>query len=78
MIPASNAQHLMLRDDVVEACRRAMSRLAIETIEQGISLLTAPRSANRARTVLSAGSVNRAVADRWLLRQGSQGGRGGG
>ena len=45
MIPASNAQHLMLRADVVEAC--AAGRFAvypIATIDQGIALLTGVRA----------------------------------
>ncbi|MEJ8571955.1 Lon protease family protein [Microbaculum marinum] len=41
MIPASNVRHLMLRDDVVEACREGRFAVyPIARIEQGISLLT--------------------------------------
>ena len=41
MIPASNAQHLMLRADVIEACAAGkFSIWPIETIDQGIALLT--------------------------------------
>jgi predicted ATP-dependent protease len=41
LIPAANAQHLMLREDVVEAC--AQGRFAvypIARVEEGIALLT--------------------------------------
>ena len=55
MIPASNAQHLMLRDDVIAACAAGKFAIyPIETIDQGIAVLTGQ----------SAETVNRAVADR--------------
>ncbi len=69
MIPASNARHLMLRADVVEAC--AAGRFAvwpIETIDQGIALLTGRAAGERgADGAYPEGSVNRGVEDR--LRQ---------
>ncbi len=41
LIPASNTKHLMLRPDVVEAARkRTFSIYPVETIDQGIELLT--------------------------------------
>ncbi len=41
LIPASNVQHLMLRQDVVEACRNDQFRIfGVTTIDQGIELLT--------------------------------------
>ena len=41
LIPASNVKHLMLRQDVVEACARGEFQVyAVETIDQGIELLT--------------------------------------
>ena len=69
LIPAANAQHLMLREDVVAAC--AAGRFAIypiETIDQGIALLTGlPAGARGADGAYPEGSVNRLVEDR--LRQ---------
>jgi len=41
LIPASNIQHLMLRDDVVAAvAKKAFSIYPIETVDQGIEILT--------------------------------------
>jgi len=41
LIPASNVKHLMLRHDVVEACEAGrFSVIPVETIDQGIELLT--------------------------------------
>ena len=41
LIPASNVQHLMLRADVVDAAREGRFHVyAIDTIDQGIALLT--------------------------------------
>ena len=41
MIPAANQRHLMLKEEVVEAVRQGQFRIwAIETVEQGIELLT--------------------------------------
>ena len=66
MIPASNVQHLMLRDDVVKAC--AAGRFAvypIVSIDQGIELLTGMKAGQRgADGVYSEGTINRKVEDR--------------
>jgi predicted ATP-dependent protease len=41
LIPADNVRHLVLRDDVVEAVREGKFHIyAVETIDQGIELLT--------------------------------------
>ena len=69
LIPRANAQHLMPRADVVEAC--AAGRFAIypiETIDQGIALLTG-RSAGERDTsgAYPAGTVNRLVEERLKL-----------
>jgi predicted ATP-dependent protease len=41
LIPASNTQHLMLRQDVVEAVREGKFHIfPVETVDQGIALLT--------------------------------------
>ncbi len=69
MIPASNAQHLMLREDVRTAC--AAGRFAvypIETIDQGLALLTGLAAGARGTDqAYPEGSLNRRVEDR--LRQ---------
>jgi len=66
MIPLSNVRHLMLRADVVQAC--AAGRFAIwpiETIDQGIALLTGRVAGDRAADGLYPdGSINRLVEDR--------------
>jgi lon-related putative ATP-dependent protease len=69
MIPASNVQHLMLRADVIEACAAGkFSIWPIETIDQGIALLTGhPVGERGADGLYPEGTVNRAVADRLAL-----------
>jgi lon-related putative ATP-dependent protease len=66
LIPDANAQHLMLRADVVEAC--AAGRFAVypvRTIDQGIRLLTQQDAGERAGDGrYPDGSVNRLVEDR--------------
>ncbi len=48
LIPQSNAKHLMLRKDVVEACKeRKFAVYPIATIDQGIELLTGVRAGAR-------------------------------
>jgi lon-related putative ATP-dependent protease len=66
MIPASNAQHLMLRADVIEACAAGKFAIfPIETIDQGIALLTGhPVGERGADGKYPEGSLNRSVADR--------------
>ena len=69
LIPAANAQHLMLRADVVEAC--AAGRFAVwpvRSIDEGIGLLTGMQAGARGPDgAYPTGSLNRAVEDR--LRQ---------
>ncbi|MDR3538455.1 MAG: AAA family ATPase [Acetobacteraceae bacterium] len=66
LIPRANAAHLMLRADVVAAC--AAGRFAIwpiDTIDQGIALLTGRPAGERAPDgVWPEGSVNRMVEER--------------
>lgn len=66
MIPASNVRHLMLRADVVEACAAGkFSIWPIETIDQGIALLTGKPAGERgADGLYPEGSINRAVEER--------------
>jgi lon-related putative ATP-dependent protease len=66
MIPASNLQHLMLRSDVVEAVKAGrFSVYPVETIDQGIELLTGvPAGERGADGRFPEGSINRRVEDR--------------
>jgi lon-related putative ATP-dependent protease len=87
MIPASNVKHLMLRPDVVEACAKGLFRIyAVETIDQGIALLTGVQAGERDDSgQFPTGSINRRVEAklaafsrrlRSLNQEGSGGGRG--
>jgi predicted ATP-dependent protease len=66
MIPAANAQHLMLRPDVVDACAAGKFAIwPIATIDEGMELLTGMRMGDRdSDGAFPAGSLNRAVEDR--------------
>jgi predicted ATP-dependent protease len=66
LIPASNVNHLMLREDVVEAARRKKFYIhAVATIDQGIEILTGmPAGQRDAKGRFPAGSVNAAVEAR--------------
>jgi lon-related putative ATP-dependent protease len=66
LIPATNVAHLMLRHDVVEACRQGKFAIyPIQTIDQGIALLTGvPAGVRDARGDYPPGSVNRKVLAR--------------
>jgi len=51
MIPASNVRHLMLREDVVEACRQGLFHIwAVSTIDEGLELLTGVKAGRRTQT----------------------------
>jgi lon-related putative ATP-dependent protease len=66
LIPASNTRHLMLREDVVEACRKGEFAIyAMESIDQGLEILTGV-SAGEAddQGLYPEESINRLVADR--------------
>jgi predicted ATP-dependent protease len=69
LIPASNVKHLMLRDDVVEACAAGRFHVhAVETVDQGIELLTGlPAGEPGPDGVYPTGSINRHVAARLAL-----------
>jgi predicted ATP-dependent protease len=66
LIPAANVQHLMLRDDVIAACRDG--RFAVypmSTIDEGIALLTGvPAGTRGADGAFPENTVNRRVEDR--------------
>jgi len=66
LIPAANVHNLMLRDDVVEACAKGeFAVIPVETIDQGIALLTGlPAGERDARGAFPPGSVNRKVEAR--------------
>jgi lon-related putative ATP-dependent protease len=66
LIPKSNIQHLMLRQDVIEACKAGtFSIFPIGTIDEGIALLTGCQAGERGVDgVYPSGSVNLLVEDR--------------
>lgn len=68
MIPHANAQHLMLRADVVTACAEGVFAIyPIQDIDQGIALLTGCAAGQRGPDgTYPAGSINRLVEDRLL------------
>jgi predicted ATP-dependent protease len=68
LIPATNVRHLMLRRDIVEAARNGQFRIfPIETIDQGIELLTGfPAGVRDDDGKFPKGSVNRRVEDRLI------------
>src|SRR5262252_485289 len=68
LIPASNVKHLMLRPDVVAAVAAGRFHVyPVETIDQGIALLTGTPAGERdAQGEFPAGSVNQRVEARLL------------
>ncbi len=66
LIPEANVKHLMLRQDVVDACRdRLFAVYPVATIDQGIELLTGVPAGVAGRDgTFAPGTVNRAVAAR--------------
>jgi predicted ATP-dependent protease len=66
LIPSANVEHLMLRDDVVEAARQGQFRVyTVETIDQGIELLTGRPAGERGPDGrFPEGSVNQLVEAR--------------
>lgn len=66
LIPKSNVQHLMLRQDVVDACAGGTFFIfPIATIDEGIALLTGRPAGTREKNGQFAdGSVNRLVEER--------------
>jgi predicted ATP-dependent protease len=66
LVPSSNVQHLMLRSDVVEAVAAGRFHIySVETIDQGIELLTGLAAGERDEAgEYPQGSVNRLVEDR--------------
>ena len=68
LIPAANVPHLMLRHDVVEACAKGRFNIyAVDTIDQGIELLTGQPAGQRGRDgKFPEKSVNRLVEERLI------------
>jgi lon-related putative ATP-dependent protease len=66
LIPKSNVQHLMLREDVVEAVKNGQfSIYAVGTIDEGIEILTGIKAGERGDDgEFPAGTVNRLVEDK--------------
>jgi predicted ATP-dependent protease len=66
LIPQANVQHLMLRKDVIEACRAGQFAVySVATINEGLALLTGlPAGERGSDGLFPAGSVNRLVEDR--------------
>jgi predicted ATP-dependent protease len=66
LIPEANVQHLMLREDVVEACSEGRFAVyAAQTIDDGIALLTGQPAGRRGSDgQYPMGSVNRLAEDR--------------
>jgi len=66
LIPKSNVQHLMLREDVVEAVKHGQFAIyPIQTLDEGIEILTGVKAGERgAEGRFPAGMVNRLVEDK--------------
>ena len=66
LIPASNINHLMLRQDVVAAAAKELFRIfPIETVDQGLSLLTGlPAGEPDGEGNYPAGTLNQRIAAR--------------
>lgn len=66
IIPWANLTHLMLREDVVEACRQGQFRVyAVRTVDEALSLLTGvPAGEPNAHGEYPAGTVNYRVDQR--------------
>jgi predicted ATP-dependent protease len=66
LIPSSNVKHLMLRRDVVEACREGRFHVyAVDRVDQGIEILTGiPAGEAGENGEYPIGTVNRAVVGR--------------
>ncbi len=66
LVPAANVEHLMLRDEVVEACAAGKFHVyAIATIDEALSLLTGSTAGERDGTgQFPEGSLNRRVEQR--------------
>ncbi len=75
LVPRANVQHLMLREDVVEAVKSGKFAVhAVDTIDQGIEILTGVKAGTRGDDgEFEAGSINRKVEEK--LRSFAERGR---
>jgi lon-related putative ATP-dependent protease len=66
LIPKANVQHLMLREDVVEAVRHGQFAVyAVSTVDEGVEILTGVKAGERgAEGRFPGGTVNRLVEDK--------------
>jgi len=66
LIPSANVDNLMLRQDVIDAVDQGQFRVyAVDTIDQGMELLTGETAGVRgADGLFPGGTINRRVADR--------------
>jgi predicted ATP-dependent protease len=66
LIPKANVQHLMLREDVVEAVRQGKFNVyAVDHIDEGIEILTGVKAGEREPgAAFPAGTINRLVEDK--------------
>ena len=66
VIPATNAESLMLSDEVVEACRAGRFHVwSVRSIDEGIELLTGQAAGERAHDgTYPEGTIHRRIADR--------------
>lgn len=66
VIPSANVKHLMLREDVVQACRDNKFRIyPITTVDEAMELLTdAPAGRREADGLFPEGSINRRIEQR--------------
>jgi lon-related putative ATP-dependent protease len=66
LVPRSNVQHLMLREDVVEAVRNGQFGIyPVGTIDEGIEILTGVKAGERDASMrFPAGTINRLVEDK--------------
>ena len=63
LIPAANLDHLLLRDDILESVRKGEFRIcAIETVDEGIEILTGlPAGSRRANGTFPPNTINARV-----------------
>ena len=75
LIPKSNVQHLMLREDVVEAVKHGQFAIyPVGSVDEGIEILTGVKAGERGpEGRFAAGTVNRLVEDK--LRSFAERGR---
>ena len=75
LVPRANVQHLMLREDVIEAVKAGKFAIhAVDTIDQGIEILTGIKAGARGDDgSFEAGTVNRRVEEK--LREFAERGR---